>query len=177
MSRPGLRGGSVSTALVESYRDQNGRPRQRVLANLHGEPDLLSALAKLAAQRDDLQKEKAALTAEAVDADKFYEAVTLSSLQGKHYDASERKEIDVLMRKRDRLLARMAKVEVDLATIQKDGVVIKQHCSATPDQIQKAIKAYKQKRSDAEALALGMEYVARSQLKEAKANLRRLQSI
>ena len=37
--------GSVSTTLVESYRDETGRPRQRVLANLHGEPDTLRALA------------------------------------------------------------------------------------------------------------------------------------
>lgn len=171
------RAGSVSTALVEAYRDQKGRPRQRVLVNLHGEPDVLSALAKLAAQRAALLKEKGALAADAVDANKFYEVVTLNSLQGKQYSASERKEIDALMRRRDRLLARMVKVEVDLTTIQKDGVVIKQHCSATPDQIQEAIKAHKKKRSDAEAMALGMEYGLRLQLKEAKANLRRLQSI
>jgi hypothetical protein len=39
--------GAVSTALVESYRDAQGRPRQRLLANLHGEPDTLRALARL----------------------------------------------------------------------------------------------------------------------------------
>ena len=66
-----------------------------MLVNLHGEPDPLSALAKLAARRDDLQKERA----EAVDANKFYEVVTLNSLQGKQYTASERREIDALMRK------------------------------------------------------------------------------
>jgi hypothetical protein len=38
--------GTVSTALVESYRDDQGRPRQRLIANLHGEPDPLRALAK-----------------------------------------------------------------------------------------------------------------------------------
>ena len=31
--------GTVSTALVESYRDGQGEPRQRVLVNLHGEPE------------------------------------------------------------------------------------------------------------------------------------------
>src|SRR5262249_10915318 len=36
--------GSVSTTLVEAYRDDQGRPRQRVLANLHGESDTLCAL-------------------------------------------------------------------------------------------------------------------------------------
>ena len=167
------RAGSVSTALVEAYRDQKGRPRQRVLVNLHGEPDPLSALAKLAARRDDLQKERA----EAVDANKFYEVVTLNSLQGKQYTASERREIDALMRKRDRLLARMPKIEADLAAIQTDGVVIKKHCSATPDQIQYAIKAYKKKRHDAECMVVGTEFVLRLQLKQEKAKLRRLQSI
>ena len=164
---------AVSTALVEAYRDQKGRPRQRVLVNLHGELDPLSALAKLAARRDDLQKE----AAEVVDANKFYEVVTLNSLQGKQYTAPQRREIDALMRKRDRLLARMPKIEADLAAIQKDGVVIKKHCSATPDQIQDAIKAYKKKRHDAEAMVLGTEYILRQQLKQEKARLRRLQSI
>jgi hypothetical protein len=81
------------------------------------------------------------------------------------------------MKQRDRLLARIAKVEADLATIQKDGLVIKKYCSATPEQIQDAITAYKKKRDDAEALVLGMEYGLQIQLKEAKAQLRRLQSI
>jgi len=43
--------GAISTSLVEAYRDAQGRPRQRIIANLHGEPDVTSALAKLAAQR------------------------------------------------------------------------------------------------------------------------------
>ena len=44
--------GSVSTTLVEAYRDKNDRPRQRILANLHGEPDTLGALAKLTLKRE-----------------------------------------------------------------------------------------------------------------------------
>jgi hypothetical protein len=81
------------------------------------------------------------------------------------------------MRARDRLLARMAKIEADLATIQKDGVVIKKHCSGTPEQTQAAIQAYKQKQHDAEALILGMKFGLQTQLKEAKAKFRRLQSV
>jgi hypothetical protein len=168
---------SISTALVEAYRDEKGRPRQRVLASLHGEPDTLSALAKLAARRDALRKERDALAADAVSANKFYEVVTSNVLQGRQYSASERKEIDTLMKQRDRLLARMVKIETDLATIQRDGVVIKKHCSATDNQMQAAIKAFKQKHHDAEALVLGMEFGLRQNLKEAKAALRRLQSI
>lgn len=167
----------ISTALVEAYRNERGQPRQRLLANLHGEPDLLSALAKLAARRDDLRKEQDALAADAVAANQFYEIVTLNTLHGKQYSSEERKEIDALMKQRGHLLARMAKIEADLAVIQKDGVAIKKHCSATPEQIQDAIKAFKQKRHDAETLALGLEYGLRTNLKEAKATFRRLQSI
>ncbi len=168
------RSGAISTALVEAYRDEKGRPRQRVLANLHGEPDVLSALAKLAARRDALRKEKEELAAEAVDANKFYEVVTLKTLHGHRYNATERKEVDGLLKARERLLKRTATVEADLAAIQKDGVVIKRRCSATPDEIQAAIRAYKQKLDDAEALAAGMEYAQQVGIKEAKAKLRRL---
>jgi hypothetical protein len=92
----------------------------------------LSALAKLAARRDDLRKEQDALAADAVAANQFYEIVTLNTLHGKQYSSEERKEIDALMKQRGHLLARMAKIEADLAVIQKDGVAIKKHCSATP---------------------------------------------
>ena len=134
--RTRTKAGSISTTLIEAHRDEEGQPRQRVLANLHGEPDILSALAKLAARRDDLRKEKETLAADAVKANEFYKAITLNSLEGKQYTAQERKEIDPLMKQRDRLLARMARIEADLATIQKDGLVIKKYCSATPEQIQ-----------------------------------------
>jgi hypothetical protein len=73
--------GSISSTLVESYRNEAGRPRLRILANLHGEPDTLSALAKLAVQRTDLREEKEALDKEMVEANQFYEIVTASTLQ------------------------------------------------------------------------------------------------
>jgi hypothetical protein len=162
--------GAVSTALVESYRDEKGRPRQRLLANLHGEPDTLSALSKLAAQRETLRKEREALATDAIEANKFYEIVTQQTLHGRQYSAPERKEIDGLMRKREHLLRRLAKVEGDLTTIQKDGAIIKKHCSATPDEIQAAVRAYQQKCSDAEAQMLGSELF----YKQAKAAFRRM---
>jgi hypothetical protein len=102
--------------------------------------------------------------------------VTVKTLQGHQYSTTERKEIDGLMKDRERLLKRMATIEADLAAIQKDGVVIKKHCSATSDEIQAAVHAYKQKLKDAEALALGMEYIQGQGIKEAKAKLRRLLS-
>jgi hypothetical protein len=81
-----------------------------------------------------------------------------------------------VMRARVRLLKRMSKVERDLAAIQRDGAVIKKHCTATAEEIQTAIKAHKREQHDAECLALGMEFVHKEQIKRAKAKLRRLMS-
>ena len=165
--------GSPSTTLVEACRDESGRPRQRVIANLHGEPSTLAALAKLAARREALRKEQEFLEAEAIDANKFYKIVTQNTLDGHQYSATERKEIDQLMRQRSRLLRRLEKVEADLAAIRKDGAAIKKHCAATPNEIQAAIRAYKQKLHDAEALVLGTEFGLHQHRKE----LRRLSGI
>ena len=162
--------GARSTALVKSYRDEMGRPRQRLLANLHGEPTALTALAKLAARRDALRKDRVSLNADAVQANEFYNIVTQQTLHGHQYSADDRKEIDRLMRRRDRLLRRMAKIEADLTAIAKNGAAIKKHCTATPDEIQTAIRAYRQKLHNAEARVLGMEYGLHEHRKE----LRRL---
>ena len=59
----------TTTALFEAYRDEEGRPRQRLLANLHGESDTLNALAKLAARRKALRTELDALRQDEVGAD------------------------------------------------------------------------------------------------------------
>jgi hypothetical protein len=166
--------GTTSTALVEAYRDAQGRPRQRLIANLHGESTPLKALAKVAALRDALRKEKEGLAGEAVHANQFYEVVTQNTLHGHRYNAAERKDIDRLMRQRERSLTRLARIERDLAAIQKDGVSIKKHCTATPDEIQAAIKAHEKERRDAEALVLGIEVVTQGQLRKAKAAFRRL---
>ena len=105
-----------------------------------------------------------------MDANEFYNIVTQQTLHGHQYNATERKEIDRLMRQRDRLLKRKTMIEADLAAIRKDGAAIKKHCPATPDEIQAAIRAYKQKLHDAEALVLGMEVGLHQHRKE----LRRL---
>jgi chromosome segregation ATPase len=166
--------GSVSTALVESYRDGGGRPRQRLLANLYGEPDTLRALAKLAVQRDLLRKEKGEMAAEMVHANTVYETVTQNALRGHQYSGSERKEIDHLMRRRDGLLKRLAKIERTLGVIERDGAVIKKHCTATPDEVQTAVREHQRALRDAEAEALGWEVAADLQRREVRARLRRL---
>src|SRR6478672_2127234 len=105
--------GAISTTLVESYRDERGRPRQRILANLHGAEDTLHALARLAVHRDRLRKERKGLEPDIEPCEKFYEVVTLNTLHGHIY--SERKEIDSILSARKKLLKRVAEIDSRLA--------------------------------------------------------------
>jgi hypothetical protein len=162
--------GMVSTALVESYRDAKGRPRQRVLANLYGCSSPLEALAKLALQRQRLRKEKADLAPDLEAAAKFYEHITLSALEGRKFSTEERRKIDPLLRKRKRMVRRAEKIDGLLSRIKKDGAVIQKHCEASQDEIQAAIRTHKESLERAESLALGFEFG----LEQAKRDLRRL---
>ena len=161
----------LSTSLVESYRDAQGQPRQRTLANLYGEPDTLSALGKLAAQRHRLKKEQAVLAPEIADADEFYETINSKVLMGHKYSAGERKEIDNLMRARKRLHKRFAKIKTDLKQIQKSGAVIKKHCSASAAEIRGAAKKHQAALEHAQQGVMGAEFV----VYRMKADLRRLE--
>jgi hypothetical protein len=91
-------------------------------------------------------------------------------LQGRQYSADDRKELDRGLRQRARLLKRLATVSRALAMIERDGSVVKKHCTSTNSEVQTAIREYKEELNRAEALVLGVEFTA----KEAKANLRRL---
>ena len=125
------RGGT--TSLVEAYRDAQGRSRQRILANLHGEPDILSAHAKLAARRAHLRNIQEVMAKEAANAGRG------------NSDAP--------------LLKRLQAIKNQLATIERDGAIIKKYCDATSEEVEAAIAAYKTKHGDVEALVLGMEFV------------------
>ncbi len=165
--------GAISTALVESHRDEQGRPRQRILANLYGMPDVLSALAKLASERARLRDERDRLVAEIPPAQKFYEMFTTSVLAGRRYSPDERKEIDSLLKARERLLSRFAVIEAALTKIQKDGGVLKKHCDASEAEIQAAIKRHQEKVKEAESMVLGEEFMLRDRSRH-KAQWRRL---
>ena len=162
--------GTVSTALVESYRNEHEKPRQRVLVNLYGTSSTLDALAKLAAQRQMLKDERAAIDPELRDAALFYETVMTASLEGRRYSVEQRKEIDPLLRARKRLLKRAEKVDSLLARIQKDGAIIRKYCDASQDEIQAAIRRYKKSLQDAEMMILGSNEF----LDRAKSDFRRL---
>jgi len=105
--------------LVEAYRDPQRRSRQLILANLHGEPDILSAHAKLAARRAEEMAKEAA-----------------NAGRG-NSDAP--------------LLKRLQAIKNQLATIERDGAIIKKYCDATFEEVEAAIAAYKTKHGDLEA--------------------------
>ena len=165
--------GAISTALVEAYRDKQGRPRQRVLANLHGAETALDALARLVAQRQELRKERAELAPEVKSAEEVYKIVMTSTVAGHKYSKDERKDIDHLLRARKKLLKRSDRVEALLVQIEREGAIIKKHCDASPGEIQAAIKAFQKQLAEAEMLMLGAEFG----LLRAKSRLRQLSAI
>ena len=162
--------GGLSTALVESYRGANGRPRQRILANLYGAETSLEALAKLAAQRERLRKEKAFRQTELDDTAEPYRVITMGGLQGHRFSPADRKMIDRLLSDRRRAEARIKKIDSALARVQKDGVVVRKHCNVSQAEIQTAIRRYKKQLDEAEKGVLGVALM-HHQMKE---TLRRL---
>ena len=134
--------GSVSTTLVESYRDEMGRPRQRVLANLHGEPDLTRALAKLVTLHELLLKQRS----------------------GEHVEPSGNGEGFVLVT--DRALTEynhhIVQIDRRLAAIERDTVVINEHCAANDDELLEAMQLYKEEYCKAFEQSMGLA-IARKQ--------------
>jgi hypothetical protein len=142
--------GSISTALVEAYRDESGRPRQRILANLHGEPDTLRALAKLKYQQADLRKHRDSQWAE-VQASNEYEP--------------------------DFVAEYFAELDADLAAIDKEISTLEKHCRATPGKIRAAIREHEEALNNVVVVAMGSLLDAwgrQDAHKAAKAALRRL---
>jgi transposase len=143
--------GVLSTALVESYTDGNGRPRQRLLANLHGAEDTLHALARLAAQRNRLRKERSKLEPDIEPAQRFYETITLNTLHGHVFSPAQRQEIDPLLKASKKLLKRVAEIDARLVKIHKEGAVIKRHCFASDAEIRAEVPKYEKELDDAAA--------------------------
>ena len=141
--------GTTSTTLVEAYRDEEGRPRQRVLANLYGTDSTLAALAKLAALRERLREEKGKLDPGVEELDRIYSGVMANVAGGHRYAPTERREIDRLMRERKRRMKRIETVNADLERIQRDGAVISKHCDASDEEIQGAIRSYQKELREA----------------------------
>ncbi len=162
--------GATSTALVESYRDPRGRPRQRILANLYGASSTLEAVARLAAQRAELKDRKAELASQVKEANQFYKVVMDNITHGHKYTLAQQAEIAGLLRRREQVLAEVEGLDSRLAEIQREGAIVKKHCTATPAEIQAAIKAYQHELGTRQAMVALMQ----AQIKEAKAQLRHL---
>ena len=128
------RRGVISTALVESYR-QDGKIRHRLIANLHGAESLVAALGRLAAEREAVRKERAELEPSIPHAEEFYQVITTAVRNGHVWSPDERKEIDRLLRDRKRLLRRMTAIDKQLERIQRADAAIKKHCTASADEI------------------------------------------
>jgi hypothetical protein len=151
--------GSVSTALVEAYRDKSGRPRQRVLANLHGEPTVLAALAKLWAnskalevERDGLVEELRESSSAALDESGMPSALMVRSEDG----------------------VRLGTINAALAIIGREIPVLLEHCDASDEEINAAVQAFVKRRADVANAVLGGTFVYAEKLREAKRKLRRL---
>jgi hypothetical protein len=128
--------GSLSTTLVESYRDAAGRPRQRVLANLHGEPDALRALAKLTAMYDVLSKQREEEHAAPSNEGAGFVLVTDRALTEYNH--------------------RLAQIDRQLATIERELAVIDKHCTASDDEFQEAVQRYQREYCEAFERVLGL---------------------
>jgi hypothetical protein len=147
--------GSTSTALVEAYRDHNGRSRHRILANLHGEPDALSAIAKLMALHSGLRSEQDAMLKE----------------------LEEFSEID---RKREwarRLLPRFEQIEATIPRIEREVAAIWKYCSATDEEIETACKAFQKRIGNAAKACLGGLVIHALPMKKLEDNFRRLTAL
>jgi hypothetical protein len=141
--------GSVSTTLIEAYRDESGRPRQRVLANLHGEPDTLRALAKLALMHDALLEQREEERAESSNRGAGFVLVTERALteHNRH----------------------MVQIDRQLAAIERDMAAINKHCTASDDEFEEAVQRYKKEYCKLFDRALALAIAS----KQANAALRR----
>jgi hypothetical protein len=117
------------------------RPRQRLIANLHGEPDPLRALAKITMMWDGLQAE-------------LEELVEMPP--GNNQSSEQRAD----------WLRRFEKIERNLAALGKDGAAVEKHCTATEDELQAAIDIHLKEGGDVLFAAWGTELA----LKQRKAN-------
>jgi hypothetical protein len=147
--------GSTSTALVEAYRDHNGRSRHRILANLHGEPDVLSAIAKLMVLHSGLRSEQDSMVKEVEE---------ISEIDGKRQWAR-------------RLLPRFEQIEATMPRIEREVAAIRKYCSATDQEIEAACEAFQNRISNAAKACLGALVIHALPMKKLEENFRRLNAL
>ena len=130
--------GTLVTTLMESYRDPEGRPRQRTLANLHGAESADQAYARLSAVAQRLEAQLAPVAKEAeglprkLDAKAKHAAGALS--------ATEQIETAALYNRSRWLLSRRRQLEQALAAVERDREVLQPHCSWDAGQLRRAVE-------------------------------------
>ncbi len=130
--------GNIVTTLVESYRDDQGRPRQRVLANLHGADSADHALARLSAVRSRLKKELVEVEKEAVQVRAFQAGVAIKGFG--HLTREELREVLSLNRAGNRILEREKRLKTAMKATQRDGSKLQRFRTWDDAAMQAAIK-------------------------------------
>jgi|SRR5215471_1660253 len=147
--------GSLSTTLVEAYRDEQGQPRQRLLTNLHGEPDVLRALAKA-----------------------IYRLTNWENVFPKPFEGVDNENPKTWPAwKLAAAVKYFAKHDAELEALKREIEILSAHCTASDDEIQAAIEEHQRAVSNAATAALGsMMYVGKAEgdHKAVDARLRRL---
>ena len=157
---------TLSTTLVESYRNAQGRPRQRVLANLHGEKTTLAALAKIAAIRASLREEKSDLDKAWDHLEPIYQDWMQAIGLGHRLTKDDKHKVDKIVKMRKTMQKRAAEIETRLAKLNRDGAAIKKHCTSSDDECQAEIRAYRRRAAEVRSEAAATEFMASEQRKK-----------
>jgi hypothetical protein len=156
--------GSVSTTLVEAYRDENGRSRQRILVNLYGEPTVVTALAKLWVQHQFLSEQLDELTDEMKETYRFCQKAKAA------HDGKWAKFGSQLDRQHKRFKA----IETALERMERDYGILIKHCDASDEEVNAAAQAFVKRRADAANTVLGMMWLHSERKREVTRILRRI---
>ncbi len=153
-------GGTLVTTLMESFRDEQGRPRQRTLANLHGADSADEALARLAAVMARLEELCRSVEAEA-------EAVARGTapLVGRREAQlpwQARIERSALESRGRWLKARGAQLRAALAALDADRAKLEAHRTWDDAKLQRAIEREGRALDAATKAAVGERLAAKS---------------
>lgn len=121
-------GDGYATALVETFIDQNGKHRTRVLADLMGASSVEEALDRLDRQHEALRREAAEIAPQLAETQECYAAIRENLEGGKAYAFEELKKIDQLCALRRRLIGRVLQIEDSLTRNKRDRAAIEKHC-------------------------------------------------
>lgn len=152
--------GTLVTTLMESFRDQQGRPRQRTLANLHGAESADEAVARLAAVMARLEELCRAVEAEA---EAVARATTpLAGGREARLPWEARIERGALESRGRWLKARGAQLRSSLAALDADRTKLEAHRTWDDAKLQRAIKREGRALDAAAKAAVGERLAAQS---------------